>query len=109
MALTPRQWENVSEVNIAKAEQQKANSASLRALAESLLEQTCSDMQKQFQATAASLQLSVRHIKSAKGLMEDQLAKVENMSNQEAGESWSSRDDVWLRRTFNQIHQLANI
>lgn len=52
---------------------------SLRALVESLLEQTSSDMQKQFQATAAALQLSVRDIKSAKGQMEDELAKVERI------------------------------
>ncbi|XP_075892936.1 tektin-1 [Nelusetta ayraudi] len=76
LALTPKQWENISEVSIAKAEQQKANSMSLRALVESLLEQTSSDMQKQVQATAAALQLSVRDIKSAKGQMEDELSKI---------------------------------
>lgn len=86
MTLTPKQWEDVSEVSIAKAEQQKANSVSLRALVESLLEQTASDMQKQVQNTAAALRLSVGDIKSAKGQMEDELAKVEHMSNRTAGD-----------------------
>lgn len=49
---------------------------SLRALSESLLEQTSSDMEKQVGATAAALQLSVRDIKAAKSQMEDELAKV---------------------------------
>lgn len=76
LAVTPKQWENISEISIAKAERQKANSVSLRALVESLLEQTSSDMQKQFQATTAAFQLSVKASKSAKSQMEDELAKV---------------------------------
>lgn len=76
LAVTPKQWENISEISIAKAEQQKANSVSLRALVESLLEQTSNDMQKQVQATTAAFQLSVKVIKSAKSQMEDELAKV---------------------------------
>jgi len=74
--VTPEQWENISDINIAKAEQQQVNSLSLRAMVESLLEQTLADMQKQFQATTETFQLNVQEIKSAKGLMEDQLAKV---------------------------------
>lgn len=62
---------------MAKAEQQKANSASLRALAEALLDQTFTDMQKQLQATAAAFHLNVQEIKSAKSQMEDRLAEVE--------------------------------
>eukprot|EP00066_Takifugu_rubripes_P017779 XP_011607045.1 PREDICTED: tektin-1-like [Takifugu rubripes] len=75
-AESPKQWESISHVNMAKAEQQKANSASLRALAEALLEQTFTDMQKQLQATAAAFQLHVQEIKSAKSQMEDQLAEI---------------------------------
>lgn len=77
MLVSPKQWESISHVNMTKAEQQKANSASLRALAEALLEQTFTDMQKQLQATAAAFQLKVQEIKSAKSQMEDQLAEVE--------------------------------
>ncbi|XP_041796635.1 tektin-1 [Chelmon rostratus] len=75
-AVTPKQYENISDINIAKAEQQKTNSRSLRALVESLLEQVASDMQKQVQATTAAFQLKVQEIKSAKSQMEDQLAKI---------------------------------
>nr|XP_046244398.1 tektin-1 isoform X2 [Scatophagus argus] len=76
LAVTPKQWENISDVNIAKAEQQKTNSQSLRALVESLMEQTAADMQKQFQATTAVFQMNIQEIKSAKSQMEDQLAKM---------------------------------
>ena len=72
------QWENFSDINIAKAEQQKTNSMSLRALVESVLEQTAADMQKQVQATSAAIQLNVQQIKSAKSQMEDKMPKVGN-------------------------------
>ncbi|XP_059205926.1 tektin-1 [Centropristis striata] len=76
LTVTPKQWENISDLNITKAEQQKTNSLSLRALVESLLEQTAADMQKQVQATAAAFQLNIQEIKCSKSQMEDQLAKV---------------------------------
>ncbi|XP_070762517.1 tektin-1 [Enoplosus armatus] len=76
LAVTPEQWENISDINIAKAEQQKTNSVSLRALVESLLEQTAADAQRQVQATTAAFQLNVQEIKSVKSQMEDQLAKI---------------------------------
>uniref|UniRef100_A0A3B4VLR5 Tektin n=2 Tax=Seriola dumerili TaxID=41447 RepID=A0A3B4VLR5_SERDU len=76
LTVTPKQWENISEINITKAEQQKTNSLSLRALVESLLEQTAADMQKQVQVTTESFQLNVQEIKSAKSQMEDQLSKI---------------------------------
>ncbi|XP_040901510.1 tektin-1 [Toxotes jaculatrix] len=76
LPVTPKHWECTSEINIGKAEQQKANSLSLRALVESVLEQTATDMQKQIQATASAFQLNVQEIKSAKSQMEDQLSKI---------------------------------
>ncbi|XP_018539570.1 tektin-1 [Lates calcarifer] len=76
LTVTPKQWENISDINIAKAEQQKTNSLYLRALVESLLEQTATDIQKQVQATTTALQLNVQEIKSAKSQMEDQLSKI---------------------------------
>ncbi|XP_068612758.1 tektin-1-like [Brachionichthys hirsutus] len=75
LPVTPKQWENISDMNIGKAEQQKANSMSLRALVESLLEQTAADIHKRNQVTSAALQLNIQRIKSAKSQMEDQLAK----------------------------------
>ncbi|KAM7399760.1 hypothetical protein PAMP_019005 [Pampus punctatissimus] len=74
--VTPKQWENISDINITKAEQQMINSQSLRALVESLLEQTVADMQKQVEATTSAFQLNVQEIKTAKSHMEDQLSKI---------------------------------
>lgn len=76
LSVTPMQWENISDINMAKAEQQRNNSMSLRALVESLLEQTAFDMQKQFQATTQVFQVNIQDLKKAKGQMEDQLSKV---------------------------------
>lgn len=76
LSVTPMQWENFSLINLAKAEQQRNNSMSLRALVESLLHQTASDLQKQCQATTSAFQLNVQELKKAKGQMEDQLTKV---------------------------------
>ncbi|TMS07609.1 Inositol polyphosphate 5-phosphatase K [Larimichthys crocea] len=76
LAVTPKQWENISDINIAKAEQQKINSLSLQALVESVLGQTAADMKKQVQATTSAFQLNIQEIKSAKSQMEDQLAKI---------------------------------
>lgn len=77
--MTPTQWVDVSEINMATAEQQQANSRCLRALVESLLEQTASDLKEQVQATTAAFQLKIREIKSAKSQMEDQLTKASQM------------------------------
>lgn len=74
--VTPTQWENITDVNVGKAEKQKTNSAYLRTMVESLLEQTFADVQRQLRATTAAFQLKIREVKSAKSQMEDQLAKV---------------------------------
>ncbi|KAM9338430.1 tektin-1 [Symphorus nematophorus] len=104
LAVTPKQWENISDINIAKAEQQKTNSLSLRALVESLLEQTATDMQKQVQATTAAFQLKVQEIKSAKSQMEDQLAKV----LQDFASQQKTREDLQVAITENeQVLSLA--
>ncbi|KAM7413646.1 hypothetical protein PAMA_020842 [Pampus argenteus] len=76
LAVTPKQWENISDINITKAEKQMINSQSLRALVESLLEQTVVDMRKQVEATTSAFQLNVQEIKTAKSQMEDQLSKI---------------------------------
>uniref|UniRef100_A0A3B4A265 Tektin n=1 Tax=Periophthalmus magnuspinnatus TaxID=409849 RepID=A0A3B4A265_9GOBI len=76
LSVTPLQWESISDINLAKAEQQRNNSMSLRTLVESLLEQTASDLQKQFQATTLAFQLNVQELKKAKGQMEDHLSKI---------------------------------
>uniref|UniRef100_A0A665V3A7 Tektin n=1 Tax=Echeneis naucrates TaxID=173247 RepID=A0A665V3A7_ECHNA len=98
LAVTPKQWEDISEINITKAEQQRTNSMSLRALVESVLEQTAADMQKQLQVTREAFQLNIQQIKSAKSQMEDQLSKIlcELASQQKI------REDLLVAITENQ-------
>ncbi|XP_005951737.1 tektin-1 isoform X2 [Haplochromis burtoni] len=76
LTVTPKQWENISDINIAKAEHQKTNSESMRALVQSVLEQTAADMQKQFQATTTAFQTHIQEIKSAKSQMEEKLPEI---------------------------------
>ncbi|XP_058489234.1 tektin-1 [Solea solea] len=78
LTVNPRQWEEVSEINISTAEQQKTNSVFLRSVVESLLEQTAGDMRKQIHATTAAFRLNVHKIKSTKSQMEDQLVKIQS-------------------------------
>uniref|UniRef100_UPI0037E8E8B6 tektin-1 n=1 Tax=Semicossyphus pulcher TaxID=241346 RepID=UPI0037E8E8B6 len=76
LEVTPEQWENISDINIANVEQQKTNSLSLQVLVESVLEQTATDMQKQVQVTTKAFQMNIQEIKMSKSQMEDQLAKI---------------------------------
>ncbi|XP_074535867.1 tektin-1 [Halichoeres trimaculatus] len=76
LAVTPEQWENISDIHIAIAEQQKTNSMSLQALVESILEQTAADMERQVQATNTAFQLNIQEIKTVRSQVEDQLAKT---------------------------------
>ncbi|XP_075999719.1 tektin-1 [Genypterus blacodes] len=76
MAVTPKEWENISDINLTKAEEQKANTLSLKALVESVLDQTASDMQFQFHATVTAFAVNIREIKDAKNKMEDHLSRI---------------------------------
>ncbi|XP_061775451.1 tektin-1 [Nerophis ophidion] len=96
--VSPGEWERSSDFNIAKAERQKTNSVSLRALVESLLAQTAADMQQQFQATSAALQLNVLHIKTVKSQMEEQLTKVLS----EFASQQKNREDLQVAITENE-------
>ncbi|XP_034557869.1 tektin-1 [Notolabrus celidotus] len=76
LAVTPVQWENISDIHITTAEQQQTNSQSLQALVKSILTQTTTDMQRQIQATNTAFQLNVQEIKTARRQMEDQLVRT---------------------------------
>uniref|UniRef100_A0A3P8V6F2 Tektin n=1 Tax=Cynoglossus semilaevis TaxID=244447 RepID=A0A3P8V6F2_CYNSE len=91
LAVTPKLWEEISDMNITKAEQQKTNSLSLRALVESLLGQTASDMRKQIQSTTAAFHQNVQDLKTAKCQMEDHLLKVQTA---EVASQQTIRDDL---------------
>ncbi|KAK0135803.1 Tektin-1 [Merluccius polli] len=77
MAVSPEEWEGLSGINISRAEQEKANSASLRVLVDSLLEQTACDMRSQLQATASAFQRKIQETKTVKAQMEEHLARVQ--------------------------------
>ncbi|XP_077468018.1 tektin-1 [Stigmatopora argus] len=95
--VTPVQWGNHSDFNIAKAEQQKKNAISLRALVESLLAQTSADMQKQFDATTAAFQFNIKQLKTVKSHMEEQLTKVVS----EFASQQKNREDLIVAVTAN--------
>ncbi|XP_066533685.1 tektin-1 [Hoplias malabaricus] len=75
-AVTPMEWESFSDTNISKAEKEKNNSLSLRALVESLLEQTAADMRRQHEATGTALGLRIQETRTVKAQLEDQLNKL---------------------------------
>uniref|UniRef100_A0A8C5F6K2 Tektin n=1 Tax=Gadus morhua TaxID=8049 RepID=A0A8C5F6K2_GADMO len=77
MAVSPDEWEGLSVVNISRAEQEKANSASLRALVSSLLDQTACDMRSRLRATALAFQRKIQETKTAKAQMEEHLVQSE--------------------------------
>lgn len=74
--MTPQEWETFSDVNVSKAEKERSNSASLRALVENLLAQTAADMRRQHEAAGSALTLRIHETRSAKAALEDQLSKV---------------------------------
>ncbi|KAI7801113.1 putative tektin-1, partial [Triplophysa rosa] len=76
MTLTPEEWESICNINISKAEREKNNSHSLRALVGSLLEQTATDMRRQHEATGRALDLRIQEAKTAKAVLENQLDKL---------------------------------
>ncbi|XP_061637409.1 tektin-1 isoform X2 [Phyllopteryx taeniolatus] len=98
LSVTPAQWGNHSDFNIAKAEHEKRNSVSLRALVESLLAQTAVDMQKQFEATSAAFQFNIKQLKTVKSQMEEQLSKVLS----EFASQQRNRDDLLVAVAENE-------
>uniref|UniRef100_A0A8C2EB00 Tektin-1 n=1 Tax=Cyprinus carpio TaxID=7962 RepID=A0A8C2EB00_CYPCA len=75
-AVTPEEWESLCNLNISKAEKEKNNSLSLRALVDSLLEQTAADMHRQYEATGRAFELRIEETKTAKAQLENQLNEL---------------------------------
>lgn len=63
-------------MNVEKADKQRNNSLTLRALIDSILTQTASDLRKQDEAVAVAFRNRVKETKKAKSLLESHLAKV---------------------------------
>ncbi|XP_066552009.1 tektin-1 [Amia ocellicauda] len=82
--VTPGQWEGFSNLNVVKAEKQKNNSLTLRAVVDGLLQQTAGDLHNQHQAVGTALESCVAQTKRAKTQLEQHLAKVmDEISSQE--------------------------
>uniref|UniRef100_A0A671M6U0 Tektin n=1 Tax=Sinocyclocheilus anshuiensis TaxID=1608454 RepID=A0A671M6U0_9TELE len=75
-AVTPEERESLCNLNISKAEKEKNNSLSLRALVDSLLEQTAADMHTQYEATGRAFELRIEETKTAKAQLENQLNEL---------------------------------
>lgn len=65
-----------SNTNVEKADKQRNNSLALRALIDSILSQTASDMRKQNRTVNIAFQNRVKETKDAKNKLEIHLAKV---------------------------------
>ncbi|XP_073674558.1 tektin-1 [Garra rufa] len=75
-AVTPEEWESLCNLNLNKAEKEKNNSLSLRALVDSLLEQTAADMRRQYEITGRAFELRIEETKTAKTQLENQLNEL---------------------------------
>ncbi|XP_054857648.1 tektin-1 isoform X2 [Eublepharis macularius] len=83
-SVSPDEWVDFSNVNVEKADKQRNNSLALRALIDSILSQTASDMRKQSKTANVAFQNRVKETKDAKAKLEVHLAKVmEEVNSQE--------------------------
>ncbi|XP_028818406.1 tektin-1 [Denticeps clupeoides] len=74
--VTPEEWESFSDVNISKADKERSNSLSLRALVDRVLEQTATDMRNQYKSSSVAMEHNIQEVKSTKSLLEEHLCKV---------------------------------
>ncbi|KAG8122893.1 hypothetical protein E2320_018361 [Naja naja] len=75
-SVSPEQWMDFSNTNVEKADKQRNNSLALRALIDSILSQTASDMRKQNRTVNIAFQNRVKETKDVKNKLEIHLAKV---------------------------------
>ncbi|XP_064152624.1 tektin-1-like [Anguilla rostrata] len=69
-------WNTITNMKVSKLEQQRRNSISLRAQAQSTLERTATDLRRQHQATGGAIEENTQDNRKAKEEMEESLAKV---------------------------------
>ncbi|CAH1801530.1 unnamed protein product [Owenia fusiformis] len=75
-SLTPEDWQDFSNENIVRTEQERMASVNLRSMIDGILQQTCNDMTKQNENTNISFQKRVAESKDSKSKLEDHLSKV---------------------------------
>ncbi|XP_044312083.1 tektin-1 [Varanus komodoensis] len=83
-SVSPKEWVDFSNMNVEKADKQRNNSLALRALIDTILSQTASDMRKQNDVVNTAFRARVKETEDAKSKLEMHLAKVmEEISSQE--------------------------
>ncbi|KAI6074480.1 Tektin-1 isoform X2 [Aix galericulata] len=74
--ISPEDWTDFSNMNVEKADKQRNNSLSLRALIDSILSQTANDMHKQYEMVNVAFRNRVKEVRDAKHKLEILLASV---------------------------------
>ncbi|NXV73138.1 TEKT1 protein, partial [Atlantisia rogersi] len=74
--VTPEDWIDFSNINVEKADKERNNSLALRALIDSILSQTASDIRKQRETVNVAFANRVKEVKDAKHKLETLLAMV---------------------------------
>lgn len=74
--MTPEEWEDYSDVNIKKAEQERMSSKQLRSITDGILQQAANDMSKQKAETDLCFEKRIRETKETKAKLEEHLARV---------------------------------
>lgn len=75
-SVTPEEWEDYSDVNINKAEQERMSSKQLRSITDGILQQAANDMNKQKAETDLCFDKRIRETKETKAKLEEHLARV---------------------------------
>lgn len=78
--ISPEDWTDFSNINVEKADKQRNNSLSLRAMIDSILSQTANDMHKQYEMVNVAFRNRVKEVRDAKHKLEILLASVSNSS-----------------------------
>jgi len=77
-SVTPEEWEDYSDVNINKAEQERMSSKQLRSITDGILQQAANDMNKQKAETDLCFDKRIRETKETKSKLEEHLSRVIN-------------------------------
>ncbi|KAM9177173.1 tektin-1 isoform 2-T2 [Mergus octosetaceus] len=78
--ISPEDWTDFSNINVEKADKQRNNSLSLRALIDSILSQTVNDMHKQYEVVNVAFRNRVKEVRDAKHKLEILLASEKNIA-----------------------------
>lgn len=75
-SILPLQWQDISDINICKAEQERITSTTLRGVVNSILSQTKQDILKQREIVNDSFYKRIQEVTDAKATLEEHLKEV---------------------------------